>query len=388
MPLRILMVEQEPWYLLHHRLALARSLVERGHEVRVATSPLKAEEARALDGIPAHRVPFRRGMTSPVSDLRSFLSLRSLYRSLDPDVLFHNGFRPVVLGSAASRSVPGAVVVNVVAGLGHGFSVDGLRARFIRRVLLTAYRRAFRRPRQAVVFENADDAETLARRGVLPDRRDVHVVPGGVDIDRFAPRRPPPANGIVTLISRMLRTKGVEDFVRAARILRDRGVPNRIVLVGDVDPENPASIDRGRLEAWDEEGAVEWWGFRDDVEDVLDRALVVCLPSYYREGLPRILLEAAAAGRPLVGTDVPGCREVVIDGRTGVVVPVRDPARLADAIGRLVEQPELAAELGRNGRRLVEERFSNDKVNAVYAALVGRYAEGPPKRRVPASTFR
>lgn len=173
---------------------------------------------------------------------------------------------------------------------------------------------------------------------------------------------------LVVLAARLLWDKGVGEFVGAARILRKRGLNARFVIVGAPDPENRACIDSSTLETWRIEGAVEFWGFRSDIPQVLAGASIACLPSY-REGLPKSLLEAMAAGLPCVATDVPGCREAVIDGENGLLIPVKSASSLADAIELLLRNPELAEKMGERGRARVEQEFSTRKVNERTLAL-------------------
>jgi glycosyltransferase involved in cell wall biosynthesis len=201
-----------------------------------------------------------------------------------------------------------------------------------------------RHPRWRVILQNRDDAEHLGAS-------DAVVIPGsGVDLAEYAPAPEPAGIPLVVLPSRMLRDKGVHEFVEAARALKRAGVAARFALVGAPDPENPASIAEAHLNAWAREGAVEWWGWREDMAAVFRESAVVCLPSW-REGLPKVLAEAAAAGRPIVTCDVPGCREVVRDGENGFLVPPRRPDALAVALGKLVQDAALRKALGEAGRR-------------------------------------
>jgi len=190
----------------------------------------------------------------------------------------------------------------------------------------------------------------------------VTIVRGsGVDVKKFIPAEESTGVPIVMLASRMLWDKGVGEFIEAAKILKQEGVEARFVLVGDSDPENPASIPNAQLSEWHELGIVEWWGERGNMHEMLTQAHIVCLPSY-REGLPKVLLEAASCGKPIIATDVPGCREIVHNGENGILVPLKDSSSLASAMKELINNPEKRKIIGINGRRLVENEFSEEIV--------------------------
>ena len=216
--------------------------------------------------------------------------------------------------------------------------------------------------RQVVVFENNDDRLMLTAVGAVP-REHSMVIPGvGVDTSIYHPAAQVPGPVCVLLASRMLREKGVEYFVEAARRLKSRGAQARFVLIGVPDSFNPGSISEAQLRAWSDEGVVEWQGFRRDMPRALQEAHIVCLPTYYREGVPRILLEAAACGRAVVATDMPGCRDIVHDGVNGLIVPPHDVEKLVDALERLILDHDLRTRLGAAGRALVEQKFALPKV--------------------------
>jgi glycosyltransferase involved in cell wall biosynthesis len=226
--------------------------------------------------------------------------------------------------------------------------------------------------RNLLILQNPDDEALLVNSGLVAAKR-VRLIRGsGVDIQRFAPTLEAPTTPVVMLPSRMLWDKGVGEFVEAAHLLRARGCTARFVLVGNGDPDNPASISEDQLKAWHDSGVVESWGHCSDMPATLAQAHIVCLPSY-REGLPKVLLEAAACGKPLIATDAPGCREIVRHGENGLLVPLRDAASLADAIERLLADANLRCTMGQKGRRMVELEFSEAKVAqqtlAVYREL-------------------
>ncbi len=300
--------------------------------------------------------------------------LRQLYRQEKPDLVHHFTVKPVLYGTLAARLAGVKAVVNSITGLGYLFLQQSLRVRLARGMVLALYRLAFSHPSLSVIFENESDRDFfLGRRLVRPEQtRIIHGA--GVDLEKFRPLPEPEGNPLVVLPARMLWDKGVGVRADAARLLKERRAAVRVALVGASDPGNPARIPEDTLQAWAAQGWVEWWGFTRDMPEVYQQAQVVALPSM-GEGLPTALLEASACERPIVTTDVPGCREVVLDGETGLLVPPNDPAALAAAVERLLDDPGLRCKLAKNARRRVEENFSDQTINGqtleVYRSLLG-----------------
>ncbi len=331
---RLLLVVNDAAFFLSHRLALATGARDAGFDVHVATPRDEASPRIEAAGLSYHAIPLSRRGTSPAAELQTVAALVTLYRRVAPDIVHHVTAKPILYGGVAAQVARVPAVVHAVSGLGHVFISDRPRARVLRHAIRATYRIATSHPNCAVIFQNDDDRRTFGS-----SIRTSHVVMirgSGVDLEAFRamplPTDEPP---IVVLPSRMLWDKGVAELVEAARRLKSNGVRARFALVGGIDPGNPAAVPRERIEAWVAEGIVEWWGMRSDMPDVLAQATIVCLPSY-REGMPKALLEACAVGRPIVTTDVPGCRDVVAGGEHGVLVPARDAGALADALGRLL----------------------------------------------------
>jgi glycosyltransferase involved in cell wall biosynthesis len=295
--------------------------------------------------------------------LRELIGLTRLYFHERPDIVHHVALKPVVYGSIAARfaCVPGRV--NAVAGLGWLFTSDQGLMRLVRPVVRWTLARLLDARGSLTIVQNPDDRALLIHAH-LPEARLRLIRGAGVDTALFHPAPEPSGPVCIVLAARMLWNKGVEEFVRAAQILTEAGVCARFILVGDPDPGNPASVPVEVLRAWHGRNGVEWRGRRDDMPSVFHAAHIACLPSYYREGLPKVLLEAAACGLPIVATDAPGCREIVRDGENGFLVPVRDAETLAKALRNLIDHPALRAQMGRRGRQIVLEEFSQDRVIA------------------------
>lgn len=389
---RLLYVGNNPEYFLSHRRPQAEAARDAGYEVHVAMPPdPDAERAITAAGYPFHPIALSRGIGTPWGEIRAIASFFRVYRAVRPDLVQHNTVKPMLYGGFAARALRVPAVVHVITGLGYVFLAEGPRAAIRRAAIKLAYRFILAHPRCRAIFQNPDDLGEFVRAGLVPEARTVLIKGSGVDVQAFTPTPEPPGLPVVLLPSRMLWDKGVGEFVEAARMLRDEGVEARFVLAGDTDMENPAGIPPARLHEWRDAGIVEWWGHQSDMPGVFARSHIVCLPSY-REGLPKALIEGAASGRPIVTTDVPGCREVVPEGRNGLLAPVRDARALADALRRLCVDRELRARMGAASRKIAEEEFAVEGVARrhleIYEALCPLEALSPSASSLAAPSAR
>jgi glycosyltransferase involved in cell wall biosynthesis len=372
---RVLFVVASDWYFYCHRLPLATRLAAAGYDVHVATPLGRFREKIEDAGIKHTSIPFDRQGRNPFADVRTVSALVRLYRELRPDVVHHVAIKPIVYGSLAARLTRIPAVVNAMPGMGYVFLSKQLLSRTIRPGVMAAYKLLVNAPNSRVILQNPDDLERWVSWGVMRRDRIALIRGAGVDTSHFTPTEEPSGTPLVILPARLLFDKGVGEFVEAARQLRARGVAVRMALVGEGDPGNPASVAPKDLRAWADEGIIELFGWRDDMREVIREAHVVCLPSY-GEGLPKALLEAAACGRAIVATDVPGCREIVTHEDNGILVPVRDATSLARAIERVVSDRDLRRRMGERGRTRALEEFSVDIVAdatlKLYADLLNR----------------
>ncbi|HWO41354.1 MAG TPA: glycosyltransferase family 4 protein [Candidatus Eisenbacteria bacterium] len=353
---RVLYFVNDASFFLSHRLPIACAAQAAGMEVHVATPRDHAVERIQSEGFHYHAVPISRWHANPFREIASVLAIRQVLREVQPDILHNVTIKPVLYGSLAARSYRKLKVVNAISGLGTVF-VGSSRLSTVRRSIVKwLYRRLLRRGNVHTIFQNPDDLRAFLVDGIVERDQTVIIRGSGVDLQRFAATPVPDGIPVVVLAARMLRDKGVEEFVRAAYRVQGRGISAKFVLVGDSERGNPAAIPEARLEDWRRAGIVEWWGQRRDMPNVFAQAHVVCLPSY-REGLPKVLIEAAACGRPVVATDVPGCREVVRHGVNGLLVPVRDEEALASAIAELLQDRARAEAMGKRGRQIAEVEF-------------------------------
>jgi glycosyltransferase involved in cell wall biosynthesis len=373
--MRVLLFANTDWYLYNFRRDLAQALLRRGDEVILLSPP--GEYAPRLQAMGFRWLAFplaRRGM-NPLVELRSLGHLTRLYRREKPDLVHHFTIKCVLYGTLAARLAGVKGVVNSITGLGYIFLPGGAPKSILRAFVSLWYRAVLGGSR--VIFENDDDRQAFLRFGFIRPA-DGNLIPGvGVDTQRFTPAPFPEGPPVVVLAARLLWDKGIGEFVEAARRLRAGGVRARFALAGRTDPGNPASIPDAQIEAWRDEGVVEWWGWIEDMANALVKANIVCLPSY-REGLPTVLIEAAACGRPVIASNVPGCRETVAEGVNGLLVRAGEAESLAGAIRQLVLDAALCRRMGAAGRRMAEERFSStvilDKILAVYMQA---FTKGP-----------
>ena len=352
-PKKLLFLVTEDWYFCSHRLPLAMAAKAAGFDVTVATRVRK--HGALIEEAGLRLVPFemsRRGM-NPVRELPTVFRLAALYRREKPDLVHHVAMKPVLYGSLAAKLANVKHVVNAIAGLGWLYTSGDRSKKIIRALVRGLFRWALKG--SEIIVQNPDDLNQLKAMGL----EQLHLIRGaGVDTQSFRPSDSPQGPPCVMLVSRMLWDKGVGEFVAAARLLKREGIVGRFVLVGGHDSGNPAAIPESQLRSWKEEGVVEWWGQQKNMANVLAQAHISCLPSSYREGIPKSLLEAAACGLPIVTTDAPGCREVVQNNVNGLLVPVKDSAALADAIKKLVLDPDLCRRMGMASREKAIKEFS------------------------------
>lgn len=355
------MLVTEDWYFLSHRLPIACAARDAGFDVIIATHVQDYGETIIREGFKLISIGLRRTIRNPLKELFSIIELIKLYRAERPDIVHHVAMKPVLYGTMAARIANIPIIINALGGLGYVFISNQWHTKILRIFISAAFKLILNCQNSRIIIQNADDIELLVTSGIV-NRENIILIKGsGVNTDEFIPASEHNGKPVVVLISRMLWDKGVKEFVDAAKLLRKDGTKARFVLIGKNDPDNPTSIPTSTLESWNNQGFIEWWGYRDNISSVIHNAHVVCLPSY-REGLPKVLIEAAACGRPIVTSDTPGCREIVRDGENGFLVPIRDVKALASAIRRLIENPVLRKEMGKRGRDIAVKEFSVNKV--------------------------
>jgi glycosyltransferase involved in cell wall biosynthesis len=366
----------EDWYFLSHRLPMACAALRAGYDVHVATNVVDGGAAIEGYGFKLHPLNWRRGSARPHDLIRIIGEIRALYKRLKPDLVHHVGVQPAIIGALASIGLP-VVKLHAMAGLGFAFTSKTLRAQVTGFAMRLLMRALLNRPGNAVLVQNPDDRAAVTALGIAPDR--IFLIPGsGVDTDALTPMPEPAGVMTVGYVGRLLADKGVRSLVEAHAILAARGRDIRFVLAGDPDPANPASIPQAEIDSWKKTAGLDVLGHIKDIREIWAMSHIAVLPSR-REGLPKSLLEAAACGRPIVATDVPGCREIARPDVNALLVPADDAAALAEAIDRLASDAALRRRYGAAGRAMVEAEFSEHHIGreivALYAKLLDQQAK-------------
>ena len=378
---KILYLVSEDWYFVSHRLPMARAAQRAGYEVHVATRIGDCADQIRREGFFLHPIHWRRGSLNPIRLLAAIVETRRLYRQVRPDLVHHVAVVPAVIGSLAALGLPIARL-NALAGLGFTFISDTATARAVRPVASLILGWLLKRPHTAVLVQNPDDYAVVSGLGVAKER--IALIAGsGVDTDILTPMPEPTGPFTVCFVGRLLDDKGVRTLVRAHELLTKRGVAVHTLLAGEPDPSNPASIPDRVLDSWRLVPNLRLLGHVEDIRSVWAQAHVAILPSR-REGLPKSLLEAAACGRPLIATDVPGCREIARNGINAILVPTDDAEALVHAIETLSKDSDLRVRLGRASRDIVTTEYSSTLVGNEIVALYSRLLGGSlsPKLRV------
>jgi glycosyltransferase involved in cell wall biosynthesis len=374
---RVAIVTNADWYFWSHRLPIARALREAGCEVLVIAGAERGYGPQIeSEGFRFLPIPIARGSTRPDRELRTLGSLVGHYRRERPLLVHHVAQKAVIYGSFAARAARVPAIINAIAGQGSIVRAAGAGGVAARLVAHLAYKIAFKGDRTRAIFQNAADLDASIDAGFLPRQRAVLIRGSGVNTQLFSPM--PPSNGVPTIVfaARLLWSKGLGDLVEARRRMRDEGTVVRLVIVGARDTENPECVPESALRAWETDGLIERLGERKDMPEILRAAHVVTLPSW-DEGSPKVLLEAAASGRPIVATDIPGCRQIVRNGVNGLLVPTSVPTALAAALTRLVEDESMRTRMGVAGRSIAVAEFDEsivvEQTLAVYRELLGEF---------------
>jgi glycosyltransferase involved in cell wall biosynthesis len=378
---KVLLVANSAWGLYNFRLPIARALMERGALVSLVCPEGPYTPKLEEMGFRVLRWQLDRRNLGPLGELRSLAGLWRIYRSERPDVVHHFTIKPNVHGTVAARLARVPRIINTWTGLGWMFS-DAAKARALRPGLLLVMRRLYRSSQVQSVFQTAADQDTLVEHRLVPRGRTRIIAGTGVDTAKFhpgseAPARPP----VVIMSARLLRDKGVGEFVEAARLLHNKGMKVMFWVAGAPDPGNRESVTEMEVARWRDEGLVQFLGHRSDMPEMLRQSSIAALPTYYGEGIPLSLLEAASTGLPIVTTAAEGCRAVVQEGINGLIVPRRDAQSLADAIETLVRDPRLRDRMGQESRRVAVEQFEQSKIVEQYLDLYRELGVLPPQER-------
>ena len=375
---RLLYLVNIPRFFVTHRLPLAEAARAAGYDVHVAAAGDDEQNAEIIRtaGFPFHPLPLRQHGVNPLQELRALLACARITRRIRPQVLHALTIKPVLYAGLSAHLRKPPALIFALTGLGYLFSDASRRAIFLRGLISRPLRLALAHPDSRIIFQNPDDQCAFIKRRLVPKERTALIRGSGVDVRRFEPRPEAAGPPQVLFAGRLLWAKGVRDFVSAAQYMREEGVEARFVIAGYPEAGNPATVDAAQLAAWQEEGIVEYRGAVADMPALLAASHIVCLPSRYGEGVPSILLEAAASGRAIVTTDIPGCREIARAGENAALILPGDRPALYEALRRLITDPQLRRDYGARGREIAVAEFSQERVFgetlALYAELLSR----------------
>jgi len=359
----LLFIVNVDWFFISHRLPIALKALEDGYEVHLLCAITDQAEYLASLGLIVHPFSFSRSGKNIFNELSCFFKLYQKIKSIKPDLVHLVTIKPVLYGGIIARIIHVPAVVSAISGLGFLFvERKGVKARLLRNMVFFLYRLAMSHPNQRVIFQNSTDMNALVVAGGVQKEKSRMIRGSGVDLQGYPMLAEPKGIPIIIMASRLLKDKGVHEFVGTAKNIKSKGVKVRFQLVGEPDYGNPESVTNEELQSWQAEGVVECLGYRSDIAELFSRAHIVVLPSYYGEGLPKVLIEAAACGRAVITTEMPGCRDAIEPNVTGVIVPVRDTFTLGQEIERLMGDDALRQRMGRAGRDLAKREFSIEKV--------------------------
>ena len=350
-------------FFLSHRLPVAEALLAKGFEVFIGYGELRGADPKLLEqrGFKVDFIPMQPGGLNLLKDIKTFYYIWAFFKRVKPDIVHLVTIKPYLYGGIISRLCGVRGLVTAVSGLGTLFVNKDLKSKLIRLLLYPIYKLAFNHLNQKIIVQNKDDLKVLVNWGVLNLSKVKLLKGSGVKLGNFTNLDEPGGMPTVCFAARLLRDKGVYEYVSAVKLLKERGIKAEFLLAGDLDTNNPTGLKLNDLNKIRDEGYVKIIGYQKDIATLYAKSHIICLPSY-REGFPKSLIEAAAAGRAVVTTDVPGCRDAIIPNKTGLLVPIKDSQKLADALRWLIENPKERIIMGKEGRKFAEKEFPIEKI--------------------------
>jgi len=350
-------------FFITHRLLIAETALAKGFDVAIVYGELGGADHEFLvhKGFKLIFIPMYRGAINIMKNFKTFFYLWILIKKENPDIVHLISIKPYLYGGIISRLARVPAVVSAVSGMGSLFISKSFKSIFLRIILYPFYKLAFNHPNQTVIFHNKDDLKLFVDWGILNPIKAKILKGSGVNLNNFKNFNDPKGITKVCLASRLLQDKGVYEYESAAKILKDKGIIADFYLAGDIDAKNPSTLSLEYVNKLKRENIVKVLGYQEDIAGLYAKSHIVCLPSY-REGMPKSLLEAASAGRAIVTTDVPGCRDSIIPNKTGLIIPAKDSQKLADAIKWLIDHPKERIAMGTAGRKLAEKEYAIENI--------------------------
>ncbi|MFY7697264.1 MAG: glycosyltransferase family 4 protein [Legionella sp.] len=371
---RLLLVVNTVTFFISHRLEIAKAAQKNGYEIHIAAPRCPKVQFLYDQGFIYHELSLSRSGKNIFAECKVLFVLYRLFKQLSPLLVHLITIKPAIYGGIAARLARVGGVVIAVSGLGFIYITDDLKAKLLRSILTRLYRFIFAKKNLRILFQNPADRDILIPPTSFARKKVVMVRGSGVNLNTYTYHPEPTGLPRVILAARLLKDKGIQEFIAAATLLKVRGIKARFCIVGERDPGNPNSITAEELTQWDSQSVVEFLGFQDDIASIFKNANIVVLPSY-REGLPKVLQEAAACGRAVITTDVPGCRDAIEPNVTGLLVPVKNKEYLADAMERLIVDKSLRVKLGLAGLDLANREFSVDKIIQTHLSVYAQLEE-------------
>ncbi|TLU65099.1 glycosyltransferase family 4 protein [Thalassotalea litorea] len=369
---KLLFLVNVDWFFLSHRLPIALKALQEGYDVHLACNFIEQRDYIESLGIKTHQISFSRSGKGFVEEIKTLKDINVLFSKLRPEIVHGVTIKPVLYGGVIGRFKSIQGFVGAISGLGLVFVAKGMKAKIFRTFIKALYKLAFGHDNKAIIFQNEADRQVLLNAGVLSEQDCKMIRGSGADLQTYSPKELPQGTTTFIMAARLLKEKGVNEFIDAAREVKNKGFDARFLLVGDPDSGNPNSFTHEDLKLWEKEGYVEVLGHRTDIPELFSQSHVVVLPSFYGEGLPKVLIEAAACGRAIITTDNPGCSAAVVSGETGIIVPAQDVGSLVAAMEQFLQFPTQLQSMGKAGRKLAEEEFD---VNSVVQQHLNIYSE-------------
>ncbi|RNL76659.1 glycosyltransferase family 1 protein [Citrobacter sp. MH181794] len=359
------------WFFISHRLPIAQKALDDGYKVAIACHFTGHRDELESMGFMTFEIPFSRSGVGIFSELKTIFKIRKVIKFIKPTLIHSITIKPVIYSGLVRRTISAThPMVSAISGLGYVFTTKTMRATLIRLTATVLYKLALSGNKKIVIFQNPSDENILSKIVGLNECEKVLIKGSGVDLKVYD-FKPEPDNGQIkiAMACRLLKDKGVYQYIEAARLVKKSHSNVEFLLIGSPDPENPNSVMAEEIDAWVKEGVITYLGHRKDIANIFSDSNIVSLPSFYGEGVPKVLIEAAACGRPIVTTNNPGCRDAIVDGKTGICVPVKDSLALARAFTILIEQPALRQSMGKAARIFAEAEFDIESVVNKHLAI-------------------
>ena len=367
---KILFIVNVDWFFISHRLPIALAAIKQGYEVHVACGITDKKTMLESLGLAVHPLTLSRSGTGVFSEFKTLKQLFTIIKLVEPDITHSITIKPVLYGNIISRLLRVPTRVASISGLGYVFIASGIKAKFFRVFIALLYRSALS-DAKTVIFQNSSDRDVLKKLGAIKTEQELFIRGSGVDLSLYPVFPEPKDKLVVMLVARLLIDKGVYEFVKAAEIIKAQVDNVRMVLVGSTDPGNPNSVTMQKIKSWVDADIIEYWGHSSEVATTMSKSNVIVLPSY-REGLPKVLIEAAACGRAVVTTDVPGCRDAIEPNETGLLVDVKSASSLASGVLSLISNDNLRYKFAKNARKLAERDFNINDVVSMHLSIYSK----------------